>query len=92
MTGLKFWTGPFGFPGFGKGVKIPVWISSGYSPSPVSHIVFRRSVICLCNFAGPYLISSAFKSSIPVARLHFRDFTAFMIYECCINYREILKQ
>ena len=68
MIGLTL-TLSFFFGGFARGVIIPRWISSGYSP--VSLVLFSSFAICAYSSSDPYLINSARTSSLPVALLFF---------------------
>ena len=56
MTGLRFFTGPFGLFGFGNGIRCPILISSGYLP--VSATWLRISAIYRWIKSGLYLINS----------------------------------
>ena len=63
IIGLMFSGGPFFFPGFCKGVRMPKFSSS--SCSPVSAIRLKMIAICLWIYTGAYLMYSACVPSHP---------------------------
>ena len=63
IMGLMFSGGPFFFPGFCKGVRMPKFSSS--SCSPVSAIRLKMIAICLWISTGAYLMYSACVPSHP---------------------------
>ena len=68
MTGRRFFGGPFGFPGFCRGVKSPCFISSGYFP--VVAISFNISAMYVCVHRA-YFKFSDFILSQPAILLFF---------------------
>ena len=80
MTGLRFFTGPFGLFGFGNGTRCPNLISSGYLP--VSATWLRQSAIYWWITSGLYLINFVCTLSHPGLLLSFSfvmaDFTFVM--------------
>ena len=75
IIGLRFDSGPLGFPGFCSGVKMPSFISLGYSP--VFDISFKILAISFGVSSPPYLSCSALISSPPGLLLFFMDLMAF---------------
>ena len=63
IIGLMFSGGPFFFPGFCKGVRMPKFSSS--SCSPVSAISLKMIAICLWISTGEYFMYSACVPSHP---------------------------
>ena len=74
ITGLRFFGGPLGFPGFGSGMSCPNVSSVGFFP--VSAILLRMSAIWSCIMFGLCLTSSAWILSHPVLLLSFSPFAA----------------
>ena len=63
IIGRKFPGGPFFFPGFGSGVRMPILSSSGGFPS---FAVVLSMCYIFVNRRGAYFICSACMSSIPL--------------------------
>ena len=57
MIGLRFFTGPFGLPGLGRGMSCPKLSSKGLFPVPA--ILFKICAIWLKTVSGLFLTSSA---------------------------------
>ena len=57
MLGLRFSGGPFFFPGFGNGVKMPICISDG--GFTYFAVVLNISAMLFCMEAGAYFMCSA---------------------------------
>ena len=66
MTGRRFFFGPFGLPGLGRGARSPRPSSTS---SCSSKMAFNVRQIILISSGGPYLMSSVLIPSKPVALL-----------------------
>ena len=77
IIGRRFAGGPCFFPGFGRGVSIPDFISAGYLP--VLAMVFSSVAIPLCISGGPYFTYSACSPSSPTLFWFFMLLDAFSI-------------
>ena len=77
LIGRRFAGGHCFFPGFGRGARIPDFISAGYLP--VFAIVFSSIAIPLCIYGGPHFTYSAFSPSSPTLFRVFMLLDAFSI-------------
>ena len=71
MIDLMYSGGPFFFPAFGNGVRMPICISDGGLVSFA--VMLCISAMLLCMEEGAYVICSALISSMPVF-FHFSCF------------------
>ena len=75
MVGLRFPGGSCFFPGFGKGISFPCFISFGCSP--VFAISLKISAMPSHSISGPYLTISALRLSTPGLLLFFKECADF---------------